>query len=99
MVGAGNTKRRRSPCHNTAHKIRSGALQVTIWRNHSDKGNWYSVNPARSYKQEDAWKETESLGFDDLLAMAKLLDLAHTWIMHQHQADAKGRKESAEAAA
>lgn len=82
-----------------AHKIRSGALQVTIWRNHSDKGNWYSVIPTRGYRQGDAWKETDSLGFDDLLTMAKLFDLAHTWIMHQHLADAKGRKESAQAAA
>ena len=82
-----------------AHKIRSGALQVTIWRNHSDKGIWYSVIPTRGYRQGDAWKETDNLGFDDLLMMAKLFDLAHTWIMHQHQADAKGRKESAKAAA
>ena len=83
-----------------AHKIRSGVLQVTIWRNGGDKGNWYSVTTSRSYKtDDDAWRETESLGFDDLLMMAKLLDLAHTWIMHQHQADAKGRKESAQAAA
>ena len=82
-----------------AHKIRSGALQVTIWRNHSDKGNWYSVIHTRGYRQGDAWKETDSLGFDDLLTMAKLFDLAHTWIMHQHQADAKGCKESAKAAA
>jgi hypothetical protein len=83
-----------------AHKIRIGVLQVTIWRNHGDKGNWYSVIPTRSYKQGDAtWKETDSLGFDDLLAMAKLLDLAHTWVMHQQQADAKARKESQPAAA
>jgi len=83
-----------------AHKIRSGALQVTIWRNHGDKGNWYSVIPTRSYKQgEDAWKETDSLNFDDLLTMAKLLDLAHTWIMQQQQADAKARKESQQATA
>jgi hypothetical protein len=82
-----------------AHKLRIGALQVTIWRNHGERGNWYSVIPSRSYKQEDAWKETDSLGFDDLLAMAKLFDLAHTWIMHQHQADAKARKESKQAAA
>jgi hypothetical protein len=82
-----------------AHKIRIGVLQVTIWRNHGERGNWYSVIPTRSYKQEDAWKETDSLGFDDLLTMAKLFDLAHTWIMHQQQADAKGRKESAKAAA
>jgi hypothetical protein len=82
-----------------AHKIRIGALQVTIWRNHSDKGNWYSVIPTRGYRQGDAWKETDSLGFDDLLTMAKLFDQAHSWIMHQHQADAKGRKEAKQAAA
>ena len=83
-----------------AHKIRSGVLQVTIWRNTGDKGNYYSVVPTRGYKlDDDSWKETDSMGFDDLLTMAKLLDLAHTWIMHQHQADAKARKESAKAAA
>jgi len=82
-----------------AHKIRIGVLQVTIWRNHSEKGNWYSVIPARSYKQgDDIWKETDSLGSDDLLAMAKLLDLADTWITHQKQADAKARRESQQAA-
>ena len=82
-----------------AHKIRIGVLQVTIWRNTGERGDWYSVNAARSYKQGDAtWKETDSLGSDDLLTMAKLLDLAHTWIMHQQQADAKARKESQQAA-
>jgi hypothetical protein len=82
-----------------AHKLRLGVLQVTIWRNHSEKGNWYSVIPSRSYKQgDDAWKETDSLGFDDLLTMAKLLDQAHTWIMHQQAADAKARRESKQAA-
>ena len=82
-----------------AHKIRIGTLQVTIWRNSGEKGTWYSVTPSRGYKADEGWRETDSLGFDDLLAMAKLLDLAHTWIMHQHQADAKGRKESTQAAA
>ncbi len=82
-----------------AHKIRIGVLHVTIWRNHGEKGNWYSVIPARGYKKgDDAWKETDSLGFDDLLTMAKLLDDAHTWIAQQQQADAKARKESAQAA-
>jgi hypothetical protein len=82
-----------------AFKIRSGVLQVTIWRNTGEKGNWYSVIPTRSYKQgDDIWKETESLGFDDLLTMAKLLDQAHSWIMHQQAADAKARKESQQAA-
>ena len=78
-----------------AHKIRIGVLQVTIWKNQSDKGTWYSIIPSRSYKQDDAWQETDSLGFDDLLSMAKLLDQAHTWIMRQQQADAQSRKEPA----
>ena len=82
-----------------AHKIRIGTLQVTIWRNHGEKGIWYSAVPSRGYKQEDTWKETDSLGFDDLLAMAKLFDLAHTWITNQQHADAKARKDSAQAAA
>ena len=82
-----------------AHKIRNGVMQVTIWRNHGERGNCYSVIPSRSYMQEDACKETDSLGFDDLLTMAKLFDLAHTWIMHQQQADTKARKEAERAAA
>ncbi len=83
-----------------AHKIRSGVLQVTIWRNSGEKGPWYSVVPSRSYKKgDDEWKQTDSLGFDDLLTMAKLFSLAHTWIMHQRQADAKARKDSEQAAA
>jgi hypothetical protein len=83
-----------------AHKIHIGVLQVTIWRNITDKGTFYSIVPTRSYKLgDDVWKQTESMGFDDLLPMAKLFDLAHTWIMHQQQADAKARKESEKAAA
>jgi hypothetical protein len=82
-----------------AHKFRDGTLQVTIWRNHGEKGNWYSVVPSRGYKKGDDWRETESLREDDLLAMAKLLNQAHTWIVETKKADAKGRKESAQAAA
>ena len=83
-----------------AHKIRNGVLQVTIWRNSGDKGNWYSVVPTRSYKQgEDTWKETDSLNADDCLAMAELIRDAYAWIKIQRRADAKTRKESEQAAA
>jgi hypothetical protein len=83
-----------------AYKIRRGALQVTIWRNTSDKGTFYSVNPTRGYKAGDeTWKETDSLNQDDILPMAKLLDLADTWIMHQQAADAKARKQAGPTAA
>ena len=81
-----------------AHKIRIGTLQATIWRNSSDKGNWYSVQLTRGYKVDDGWRETDNLGFDDLLAAAKLLDQAHTYITHQLDADRKGRKQAEQAA-
>lgn len=78
-----------------AHKVRIGSLQATIWRNSGEKGAWYSVKLTRGYKaDDDSWRDTDNLGADDLLAAAKLLDLAHTWVMHQQQADAKARKES-----
>jgi hypothetical protein len=99
MGGAGN-QIKENIMSKPAHKIRIGVLQATIWRNTGDNGPWYSVVPSRSYKQGDeTWKETDSLGADDLLPMAKLLDQAHTWIVSQQQADAKARKESAQAAA
>jgi hypothetical protein len=82
-----------------AHKIRFGSLTVTIWRNPTENGTFYNVVPSRSYKQEDTWKQSENLGFDDLLTMAKLLDEAHTWIAQQLKADAKSRKNAADAEA
>lgn len=81
-----------------AHKIRFGVLQVTIWRNSSDKGSWYSAVPTRSYKQgDDTWKETDSLATDDLLPMAELFRQAFSWIARQIQADSKARKAREEA--
>ena len=68
-----------------AHKLRDGAIEVAIWRNESEKGPWYSVNHRQSYKQGDEWKESDSYGQDDLLTLAKLLDLAHSWILTQQQ--------------
>ena len=79
---------------NPAFKIRIGSLQATIWRNLAERGNWYSVKLTRGYKVEDSWRETDNLGSDDLLPAAKLLDMAHTWILHQLEADRKGRKPS-----
>jgi hypothetical protein len=70
-----------------AHKIRHRALTVTIWKNDSDKGTFYTATPSRSYKQGDTWKETDRFDCDDLLTMAKLFDLAHTWIINAEQAD------------
>jgi len=84
-----------------AHKIRISNLSVTIWRNTSiEKGTcWYTVNPSRSYKVGDeTWKESDSLGFDDLLIMAELHRQAFAWIARQQHADSKARKAKEKAA-
>jgi hypothetical protein len=66
-----------------AHKIRSGSITITIWKNEGDKSAWYSVRPSRRYKDGDEWKEADTYGPEDLMTLAKLLDLAHTWIINQ----------------
>lgn len=82
-----------------AHKLQDGALRVTIWKNTSDKGTFYTATPSRGYKNgDDAWKETDSLNNDDILAMAELLREAYAWIRNQRRADAKARKQQAAAA-
>ena len=81
-----------------AHKIRIANLQATIWRNSGQNGSWYSVNLSRGFKTDEGWRETDSLGYEDLLPAAKLLDMAHSWVMHQLEADRKGRKQAEQAA-
>ena len=78
-----------------AHRITDGCLKVCIWRNTSTSGQtYYTFNPTRSFKAgDDTWKETDSMGADDLLAMAELLREAYAWIRMQKRADAKAAKE------
>jgi hypothetical protein len=76
-----------------AFTIRYGAIRAAIWRNIVDNGNasrpMYGVTFSRSYKDgQKNWKETSRFGFDDLLALAKAADEAHTWIARQRHEDA-----------
>jgi hypothetical protein len=73
------------PASKPIHKIRDGAIEVSIWKNEGEKGPRYSATHRRSYKQDEEWKDSDSYGQDDLLILAKLLDLAHTWILTQQQ--------------
>jgi len=72
------------------HVVKDGAIEVAVWKNDGDKGPFYTVTHRRSYKKGDEWKESDSYGKDDLLVLAKLLDLAHTYILlHEPQTRAK----------
>lgn len=100
-----STTERRTPMttdqkgNKPAHEIRDGALRVSLWQNQNDKGTWYSATCRRSYKDGEVWKETQSYGEEDLLRVAKLFDMAHSWMLSQKQANAAGRKNEHESAA
>jgi hypothetical protein len=65
------------------HEIRLGRIKATIWENDTDNGTRYNVAVSRLYKDGDEWKQTTSFGRDDLPLVAKVADLAHTWIYEQ----------------
>jgi len=66
-----------------AHEIRLGRIKATIWENETDNGTRHNVTVCRLYKDGDQWKQTTSFGREDLPLVAKVVDLAHTWIYEQ----------------
>ena len=70
-----------------SHEVRIGAIKAAIWKNDTASGVRYNVTFSRLYKDkdDDQWKSTDSFGRDDLLALGKVADTAHTWIHPQAQ--------------
>jgi hypothetical protein len=70
-----------------AHKVRLGRIHGTVWENHhAEQGPWYSVSFTRSYKDgQGQWQSATTFGRDDLLLVAKVADMIHTWIHQQQQ--------------
>lgn len=85
------TEKARQPIH----RVRGGAIELSIWENQGDKGPFYSVTHRRSYKQGDEWKESDSYGEDDLLRLAKLIDEADGWIVAHRRQQKAGKKAAA----
>lgn len=63
-----------------ATSFRLGRIQAAVWERESPKGSFYVVTFHRSYQEDGKWQSTDSYGRDDLLLVAKLADMAHTWI-------------------
>ena len=66
-----------------AHEIRLGRIKATIWENETENGTRHNVTVSRIYKDGEEWKQTGSFGRDDLPLVAKVADLAHSWIYEQ----------------
>ncbi len=66
-----------------ANEIRMGAIRATIWENETTNGIRFNVTVSRLYKDGEEWKQTDSFGRDDLQLLAKVIDMAHSWIFQQ----------------
>lgn len=57
-------------------KFRIGYVTATVWHN----DDFYNVTLARTYKDGDELKETNSFGHADLMNAAQVLRRAEAWI-------------------
>ena len=67
------------------HEVHFGHVKAAIWANEVDGRVRHNVTLQRLYKDGDDWKTSQSFGRDDLALVAKVSDLAHTWIFQQGQ--------------
>jgi len=71
-------------------KVQHGLVIANIWERVTDNGTFYSVTFERRYRDANReWKSTQSFDRQNLLALAKVADLADSEIarlMHQKAA-------------
>ena len=65
-----------------AHSIQIGKTKAAIWKNESEDRTFYSVTFSRTYELEGELKNADSFSGLELLAVSKLADLAHSWILN-----------------
>ena len=68
-------------------EIRMGLIKAVVWANQTkSNGIMHNVTLSRIYRDTNGdWQETQSLGRNDLLLAAKVLDAAHTFICRKEQ--------------
>ena len=67
-------------------EFRINCVKAVVWRNDTRNGHMFNTTLIRVYKDaEDEWRETHSLGRDDLLAAGKVLDEAHSFILSEER--------------
>jgi len=63
------------------HTCRHRNIKATIWKNDTSNGTMYNVNVVRSYHDDNGeWKDSHSIGYDDLMNVAALMYEAHAFI-------------------
>ena len=67
------------------HEVRLGTIRASLWKHETGGVVRYNTIFSRLYKDGDQWKSSDRFGRDDLLLLAKVADLAHSWIFAQAQ--------------
>jgi hypothetical protein len=67
------------------HEVRLGRIKAAVWENETQNGTRHNVTFTRLYKDGEQWKDSTSFGRDDLPLLAKVADMAHTWIFTENQ--------------
>lgn len=62
------------------HTIRISNVEAAVWENESEKGVFHAVTISRKYRKEDEVRNSDSFSGRDLLVLAKVSDLAHSWV-------------------
>lgn len=58
--------------------LRDGSLKATIWKRTSERGDFYSVNFSRFYRDDEgAYHDTDSFSGSELLRLAHLATRAY----------------------
>ncbi len=71
------------------HRVKFGRVTAAIWENQTKEGDiFHSVTLTRSYRVNDEWKDTSSLGKNELPVAALVLQQAFVWLQEQSDAPA-----------
>jgi len=70
-------------------EFRLGRIKAAVWANETQLGTRYSVTIVRLFKEdgEAAWRTSTAFNRDDLPLVAKVADMAHTYIFGLVQND------------
>ncbi|MEM7630055.1 MAG: hypothetical protein AAF356_11650 [Planctomycetota bacterium] len=81
--------------------VKIGNAQVAIWRNLTQDGNVvFNATIERLYYDEklQKWASTKSFGRNDMLSLAKAVDLAHSQMCELHEQANRHQRVQAQAA-
>ena len=77
------------------HTVRHRSIKAAIWKNETSNGPMYNVTVVRSYRDDNGdWKDSQSIGYDDLMNVAALMYEAHAYISSLRAKESGGRNPS-----